>query len=174
MKNITQKQIVIFILIILIILIVLIAGIILNYIFSPRSQISQFQTPQTRTPPITPPIEEVLQPGTIGETEKSEILGEGSVVELPQVIFNTTGKILQIQSDRIIVQGDGFNFQDQKPRELTLIFTEETLTFEPGQKVKYQGFEGLKHLKIGGEIAISSPENIRGKTQFIVGTINKL
>jgi len=37
-----------------------------------------------------------------------------------------------------------------------------------------EGFEGLKHLKIGDQISISSSENIRGKTEFTIDYINKL
>ncbi|PIS39722.1 MAG: hypothetical protein COT33_00360 [Candidatus Nealsonbacteria bacterium CG08_land_8_20_14_0_20_38_20] len=109
--------------------------------------------------------------GKIGEVETPE---ETLTVQLPQMISNTEGAILEIKEDRLIVQGSGSNFTDQKPRELTLLFTLETITFEPGQKIKYQGLEGLKHFKKGDKISISSPENIRGKTQIKVDYINKV
>jgi len=115
-------------------------------------------------------IPEELKPGEIGEPRE----GETPLVELPTVISNTTGTIKEIQKDRLIISGDGSNFSDQKERELTLIFTDSTITFEPGQKIRYQALEGLKYLKIGDLITISSPENIRGKTEFIVNYINKL
>lgn len=135
------------------------------YAFWLKSKILQVEIPPQN-------IEELLQPGTIGEIKE---IPEGiPVIELPPVIFNTAGTITEIKTNRLIVQGSGSNFTDQKPRELTLIFTESTITFEPDQKVKYQGLEGLKHLKTGEEISISSPGNIRGKTQFIVDYINKI
>ena len=132
--------------------------------------------------PPTESIEEILPPGEIGEAPKGgtpagtpENPETGpEIVGLPPVIFNTAGKIIGIQNDKLIVEGSGSNFSDQKPRELTLILTSATITFEPGQKTKYQGLEGLKHLRAGQSIDISSSENIRGKIQFVVDYINKL
>jgi hypothetical protein len=115
-------------------------------------------------------VAESFKPGRIGEPKE----GEKPQVELPPVISNTAGIIKEIQKDKIIILGDGSNFSDQKPRELTLIFTDSTITFEPGQKVKYKGLEGLKHLNPGDKIRISSSENIRGKTEFLVNYVNKL
>jgi hypothetical protein len=118
-------------------------------------------------------VEEIATPfkkGEIGEPKE----GEKPQTELPLVISNTSGTVKEIKKDRLIVLGDGSNFSDQKQRDLTLIFTDSTVTFEPGQKVRYEGFEGLKHLEIGDQISISSPENIRGKTEFVVNYINKL
>jgi uncharacterized protein YneF (UPF0154 family) len=121
--------------------------------------------------PSSPEItEETFKPGETGEISDQELKEKGTL-PLPQAIFNTTGVISEVGKDRLIVQGDGTNFSDKKPRELTLIFTASTIVFEPGQKTKYQGLEGLKHLKKGDSISIS--ENIRGKTQFIVDYINK-
>jgi len=115
-------------------------------------------------------IPEELKPGEVGEPKE----GEKPSVELPPVISNTLGTVQEIKTDRLIVSGNGSNFSDQKARELTLILTELTTTFELGQKIEHKGFEGLKHLKIGDEISIASPENIRGKTEFTVDYINKL
>jgi len=114
-------------------------------------------------------ISESLKPGEIGEPKE----GEKPQIELPPVISGTGGTIKEIKKDRLIILGDGSNFSDQKQRDLTLILTDSTITFEPGQKSKYQGFEGLKHLKVDDLIAVSSIENIRGKTEFIVNYINK-
>lgn len=128
------------------------------------------------SPKLTPPVIEQpasiispLKPGEIGEPKT----GETPTANLPKFIFNTTGTVKEIQKDKLVVLGSGSNFSDKEKRELTLIFTEGTVTFESGQKIKYQGLEGLKHLKIDEKISISSFENIRGKTQFIVNTINK-
>jgi len=126
------------------------------------------------TPPPTEqqptPVTEPFEPGEIGEPVEEE----EPLVELPLVISNTSGTVKEIQTDRLIILGDGSNFSDQKERELALIFTDSTVAFEPGQKIRYLGFEGLKHLKVGDLITISSSENIRGKTEFIVNYVNKL
>jgi len=120
--------------------------------------------------PLAEEIPEELKIGEVGEPEK----GEKPLIELPPVISNTSGTVKEIQKDKLIILGSGSNFSDQKSRELILIFTDSTITFEPGQKVQYQGLEGLKHLKIGDFIAISSSENIRGKTEFLVNYVNKI
>jgi len=114
--------------------------------------------------PLTPKEKSA---GQIGEIPEKEI-------RLPVSIFNTTGEIREIKKDRVLVWGSGTNFADQKPRELTLIFTKATLVFKQGQKKFYQGLEGLKYLKPGMKILIEGDENIRGKTQFKVRTINIL
>ena len=122
--------------------------------------------------PIAQIIElEDFDAGTIGEISEKEIK-EKNLEPLPPAVFSTTGTIKEIKKDSLIVQGDGTNFADQQARELTLIFTAETITFEPGQKVFYQGAEGLKYLKPGMEILVDSEENIRGKNEFQVKTIN--
>jgi hypothetical protein len=148
--------------------IILVVALILFYIFyySSRSK----STPEEETLPSS---EELLKQGETGEIS-GDVGTEKALLPLPQAIFNTSGIISEIKKDSLIVQGDGSNFEDRKERELILIFTDSTITFEPGQKIKYQGLAGLKYLKTGGAISISSPENIRGKTQFTVDYINKL
>ena len=116
----------------------------------------------------TSPIE--LTPGLTGEPKEKPF----STSSLPLVIFNTTGKIIEVRPDSLIVLGDGSNFADGKPRNLTCIFTDDTLTFNKDQSKSYKGKEGLKYLKKGMEILIDSEENIRGKTKFPVRTINIL
>jgi hypothetical protein len=122
-------------------------------------------------------IAESLKPGEVGEIKvKGETGQETPLITptLPLSIFSTTGVILEVKNDRVIVKGDGFNFADQKPRELTIIFTNSTLVFSKGQKMQYEGLAGLKYLKSGMEILIGSDENIRGKTEFKAKTINIL
>jgi len=123
-------------------------------------------------------IAEALKPGGVGEIKgKDEKTGQETPLitpTLPISIFSTTGVIAEVKNDRVIVKGDGFNFADQKPRELTIIFTDFTLTFSKGQKIQYEGLAGLKYLKSGMEILIGSDENIRGKTEFNAKTINIL
>jgi len=101
--------------------------------------------------------------GDVGESE-------GSL--LPPAIFDTYAIIIEIKSSYLTAWGDGSNFADKQARTLNLIFTEKTKTFEPGQKVYYLGIEGLKYLNPGTRILVSGAENIRGKTEFKVGTIN--
>jgi hypothetical protein len=129
--------------------------------------------PKITEKPKQEEISEPYKPGEIGEIPEEKIEKE-KISPLPQIIFDTTGVISQVKSDRLIVQGSGSNFADQKQRELTIIFTNSTITFEKGQKVEYQGLDGLAHLKEGMEILIQGEENIRGKTEFKARTINIL
>ena len=130
-------------------------------------------TPKIEEKPKTEEIAEPYKPGEVGEIPEEKIKEE-EIPSLPQIIFNTTGVISQIKSDRVIVQGSGSNFVDRKQRELTIIFTDSTITFEKGQKMEYQGLDGLSHLQEGMEILIEGEENIRGKIEFQVRTINIL
>jgi len=120
--------------------------------------------------PITE--EEILEQaeaGKVGELSEEEAKEKGT---LPSSIFNTEGKILQIRADSILVDGDGANFEDRQSRNLIVLFTNSTSTFEPFQKTQYIGLEGLKHLKPDMVISISGAENIRGKIEFKANTIN--
>jgi hypothetical protein len=133
--------------------------------------------PKITEKPKQEEISEPYKPGEVGEIKvKGETGQETPLVTptLPLSIFSTTGVILEVKNDRVIVKGDGFNFADQKPRELTIIFTNSTLTFSKDQKMQYEGLAGLKYLKSGMEILIGSDENIRGKTEFKAKTINVL
>jgi len=93
---------------------------------------------------------------------------------LPPVVFNTKGVIVSIEGSNIIVQGNGSNFEDQKPRVLTVKITSGTLTFEKGNTTSYQGKEGLPYLLTGDQILIESSQNIRGKIEFPAAYINKI
>lgn len=116
-------------------------------------------------------LEGVLKSGTVGETNVDEPQNN----PLPPAIFNTAGIITEIKNDRIVIAGNGSNFKDEAPRELNVVFTDNTTVFvSRDQKVKYNGIEGLQNLKVGYEISIEGAENIRGKTEFIGGTINVL
>lgn len=110
------------------------------------------------TPAAPRTLEERLKPGTIGEEE--------TLAPIPSIVSNTTGIISKIESNRLIIQGSGSNFADQKPRTLTLIFTDSTITKKLGTKVEYQGLQGLKQLKAGMTISIMGAENLRAKTEF--------
>jgi len=149
----------------LIALVILLA--ILVIIFGATSCLLWSKVKKMEAEKITP-IPQVIKPEDFG----AGTVGEVSDTDLPAAIFNTTGIIKEIKEDRLVAQGDGSNFADQQPRELTLIFTADTITFEPGQKVFYQGLEGLKYLKPGMNILIDGAENIRGKTEFKINTIN--
>ena len=116
-------------------------------------------------PPLVEEIPKKLKPGEIGEITEEEIEEKG-ILPLRQIVFNTSAIISEVKEDRLIVQGSGTNFADREPRELTLIFTESTLTMKIAKEIKYQGFDGLKYLKPGMSILIEGAENIRGKTEF--------
>lgn len=130
-------------------------------------------------------VPEQMKPGIVGEIEEGKTLEEvnpaAATLPLrspgsptPSIISDTKGEIVSIEDDGIMVMGSGENFEDQKARTLTVKFTEETITFEKGQKIKYVGLAGLNYLKGGEQILISSSENIRGKTEFTADYINKI
>lgn len=123
-------------------------------------------------------ISEQMKPGNTGEVmvKNNETGKEESLVTstMPLVIFDTTGKILEVKNDRIIVKGDGFSFADEQPRDLTIIFIDSTLTLGKDQTQRYEGLSGLKYLKAGMEIIIDSDSNIRGKTEFDARTVKIL
>jgi len=126
---------------------------------------------------------EQIGAGKTGETEET-LKGEETVVLpaepggpsriLPPAIFNESGKIKEIKKDSLIVEGTGYNFADQKPRDLTLKFTAATKTNSADRTKFWLGLEGLGQLEAGDKITFESPENIRGKTEFTVSYINKL
>jgi len=136
-------------------------------------------------------IPEEMQKGEVGELEikegqtMEEVLGEMNPealvrplqspgTSLPQVINNTSGVIISVEKDAIIVKGNGSNFEDQISRELTIKVVAQTTIFEKNQAGRYQGPEGLKYLAPGVNVAIESLENIRGKTEFTASYINKI
>ncbi len=125
-----------------------------------------------------PPLSLEEKPGDTGEVWlKDEESGEEERLVtpiIPSVIFSTSGIILELKSDSLIIAGDGYNFADQTSRNLTCIFADETLTFTKNQVQRYSGQEGLKYLEQGMKVLISSNENIRGKTEFKIKTINIL
>jgi len=126
--------------------------------------------------------------GEIGETEDGDPGGDLIKTDLedtenqvrppdtaiPPVIFNTKGVIVAMERSSIIVQGNGSNFEDQKPRVLTIKITSGTLISEKGGTASYQGTEGLFYLLPGDQVLIESSQNIRGKTEFPAAYINKI
>ncbi len=121
--------------------------------------------------------------GETGETEET-LNGDEVVVlpaepggppqVLPPAIFNESGTIKEIKENSLIIAGTGYNFPDQKPRDLTLKFMAATRTSSADRTKFWTGLEGLKQIKVGDKITFESPENIRGKTEFEVSYINKL
>ncbi len=119
--------------------------------------------------------------GKVGET-KETLEGEEIIIlpaelggppqVLPPAIFNASGAIKEIKKDSLVVEGTGYNFADQKQRDLTLEFTDNTVT-NAQDKTRQIGFGGLAHLKVGDSITFESPENIRGKMEFEVSYVNK-
>lgn len=134
---------------------------------------------------IQPTIPTAMQTGEVGEIEEGKTLAEVNPEAvthpvrppdsaMPPAVFDTKGEIISIEENAVKIMGSGENFEDQKARELKVIFTTETITFEKGQQIKYLGLGGLNHLKIGEKILVSSAENIRGKTEFTAAYINKI
>lgn len=120
----------------------------------------------------------LFEAGEIGEVKiKDEATGEEKPLVtpvMPPVIFSTAGTIIEKKTGSLIITGEGTNFADGASRNLTCIFTDETLIFGKNQLEYYQGKEGLNYLKKGMEILVNSDENIRGKIEFKVKTVNIL
>ncbi len=120
-----------------------------------------------------------LEPGIIGETVSENAGAQGEVEEivtspvLPKDIFSTTGIILEIKPDSIVIQSDGHSFADGNSRKLTCLAQESMFVIDES-KVKHQGIESLSELEIGDEILIKSSENIRGKVEFTIKNIKIL
>lgn len=119
---------------------------------------------------------------TINLSAQPGIIGEGAVVDieditvssvLPKDIFSTTGIVLEIKEDAIIIQSDGHSFADGIGRELTCL-TQDSMFVIDKNKVKHQGIDSLNALEIGDEILIKSTENIRGKIEFTIKSIKIL
>lgn len=128
--------------------------------------------PPPSPPQVTPPLAPREIPAPI--LPKIERPTRPPELPLPPVVFNTGGKIIQIGQDFILVDGNGSNFEDQKPRTLKVKISQNTITNEKNYIQRYQGFEGLRHLRVGDEISIESLENIREKTEFEASYITKL
>ena len=169
---------------ILIIIVMVIIGVGLVFYFtrtSPPAEIEEEEEAVSQQPVVP----EDMKAGEVGEIGEGKSLAEvnpqtvtsplrpfGS--SIPAVISDTKGEIISIGEEGIIVRGSGENFEDQKPRDLAVKFTNQTRTFEKGQNNSYVGLESLKYLEIGQRILISSSENIRGKTEFLATYINKI
>ncbi len=128
------------------------------------------------TKPLGDIMNQELAPGVIGETiaeNGSAQGGAGEIVTspvLPKDIFSTTGVVLEIKQDSIVIQSDGHSFADGVGRELTCQAQSGMFVIDE-DKIKHQGIESLSVLKIGDEILIKSEENIRGKIEFTIKNI---
>jgi len=87
---------------------------------------------------------------------------------IPTDIFNTSGTILAIQGNSVVVRGLGTNFDDQIKRDLVVLINEETYVNGAYGDIDY--FK--KSLKVGDNISIEAPYNIHGKTEFLAKYIN--
>jgi len=114
---------------------------------------------------------ENLKSGSVGEIADPKENPDANT-NLPSVVFNTSGTIMEIKENGITVNGNGSNFYDGKARKLTVTFASDTTVSLLGQKEKYQGTDGLKLLKAGSKILVSGKENIRGKEEFEAKTVN--
>lgn len=116
------------------------------------------------------PAVEIFQPGEIGEIEVDPAVPQ-SGAELGDIIFDTSGVVQEVHRDRVIVLGDGSNFEDRQPRQLTLLWTLETDLFL-ADGTRYVGLRGLEQLSPGMHIGITGNENIRGRTEFTARDVN--
>ncbi len=132
-----------------------------------------------------PTVPKEMKAGEVGELQEDETLAEVNPEAavspvrppdspMPPVVFNTSGTIISIEEDGLLVEGSGSNFEDQKSRILNIKFARQTITTEKGQVDRYQGLEGLNCLSPGRGIRIESSQNIRGKTEFFATYINKI
>ncbi|MDD5145467.1 MAG: hypothetical protein PHF44_01270 [Candidatus Pacebacteria bacterium] len=114
--------------------------------------------------------------GSEGEiTVKDEKTGKESYLispTMPSIITSTSGKISEVNQDRIVLRSDGYSFADGLPRNITAVFTADTITFNKNQSVHWTGNSGLKQLKPGMNILVEGSGNIRGKIEFEAKTIN--
>ena len=161
--------------ILFVILGIVITGICLVYFLEQAGE-EEYNKDLSSEEEIVPLIES--EAGGIGEvkTKDSTTGEEKSLVTpiMPPAIFSTAGIIIEKRNNSLIITGEGTNFADGVSRNLTCIFTDETLTFEKGQLKYYNGIRGLDYLKEGMKILVDSDENIRGKIEFKVKTINIL
>jgi hypothetical protein len=116
-------------------------------------------------------VPEEFKAGNTGEIPEAEIKEKGLLL-VPQMIVNTRGTVLSVQSDRLTIEGEGSSFTDQQPRTITVIFTDSTTTNDPAQKTFYMGLKGLKFIQTGMKISIGGAENIKGKTEFKADIVN--
>ena len=161
------------------------------YIFLKKEEIKKPElNPPENNPSVTEPTEEDMsflagaERGEVGEIDEGstgeedaensekDILPPG--MEIPTVVFNTEGTILEIKENSISVQGSGSNFKDQESRILEVTFNSKTKTLEEGKAGSWKGAEGLSYLFSGDKILIESFYNIRGKTEFPASYINKI
>jgi len=111
------------------------------------------------------PTDEQLERGDIGEvTEGGVSLPTESII--PSSIFSTTGKIIEVNEEELVVDGSGTNFADGTARRLTCAFLETTLTLTRNPVKYYKGKDGIDKLQKGAEVLLMSGQNIRGKTEF--------
>lgn len=153
----------------LIIAIVLIIALAVLFYFLGRRagqelEVSPLPLEQRLNQPVYSP--ERLSSGQVGEIE--------SALQKPGFanhIFSTAGPILETGQDYMVITGDGSNFADGQARELRCRFADTTLTFDQAGE-KYQGIVGLAVLKPDMMVLVGGAENIRGKTEFELKTVN--
>jgi hypothetical protein len=96
------------------------------------------------------------------------------MVNIPKVIFNSSGIIKEIKKDGVVVNGSGSNFPDQKQREITIRYLSGTITNNRNRTQRWVGFDGLQQLRISEKIIFESSQNIREKTDFNVSYVSQL
>lgn len=119
----------------------------------------------------------LFEKGEVGELLiKNEATGEQELMvnsSLPLAIFSTTGEVVEMKSDKLIIRGSGSNFADGVSREIIGLFSEETSVFDKSN-VKHPIGDGESYLMPGSAVMVESSENIRGKAEFFLKTISIL
>lgn len=131
-----------------------------------------------KEPTISPaPVTKELQMGKVGELEVETPSGEKVPLitpEIPGQIFSTSGEVLEIGENYLIILSDGQSFADRKQRKIKCLFDEATLSFSKDHTQRFYGKAGLSILRKGIKVLVSSRENIRGKIEFVASTVNIL
>lgn len=131
----------------------------------------------TTTEDALPPLLEEVGAGDVGEVlVEDEATGEEKPLitpEMPVRITSTTGRIVSVKDNALVMMGGGYNFSDGIARELTGLFTDKTITVAKDGSL-YLGLLGLNVLQKDMDVLVGADENIRGKTEFEVKTIKIL
>ena len=122
------------------------------------------------------PTEKQLESGDVGEIMVDNGNGSIPLIEptIPYSIFSTTGKIVELNGEELVVDGSGTNFADGSARRLTGAFLETTLTLTKSPVKYYKGKNGIDMLNEGSTVLLMSGENIRGKIEFNLKVVKVL
>jgi len=98
--------------------------------------------------------------------------GEALGYMKPDVYLNIYGIVESISSSSIELSADGRSFSDGKPRTVKVDISANTEIVSAGKKVF--GPDGIRLLQKGGNVVVSSLNNIKDKTEFPAHIIKML